>query len=688
MLRSLSLRNARRQVDKYYIYWGSLAGSVALIYSFNTLVFSDVMNELLSVMGSNRTDIITALIIFSVIVIMVLAWFVSYMTDFMLKKRSQEISTYMILGVERKEIISMLIRENAVIGGLALIAGMVIGLLLSEVLEAIVLHLFQYSYSLSLFFSLRAAGMSVLYFLVIYPYAQHKCKKRIVRMKLVDLLNYNRKNETSNNQRLAVGIFFLSMSVICGFVSCLLLSVKNTGIGNLVLAFLLVIFFLTLLFMGVPIVLRNIIDRSEKWKFKKLHLFLYRILYSKANSMSISLGLIAVLFTISIASIGMSQAFYSVMQKATELNEVFDVSILHKGENYDDTKYQQYLSESASINSIHTYNIYTNYSKIFCEIRNRKLLKSLNELDKKLDPKDIIYSENKYDQFMKYSDYCKIRMMLGLRNVPMDDDDYIIHCMPYLKEAFASQTIYYKVNNNRLVCREINTEPFSQYNGYGNGQDYIIVVPDNIVSDFNISYRLFVAKTNNVLDNEYLEKFQNNFDTLRNLSSNTVISDEEGFSSKLCYEGVDYISGKHQTMPASQAILLIIPLFYLALLACIMGAVIIAIQLLSENVTVIKQYEMLHILGMENRNILKTLRKHILIYYFLPFFPAVLCAGVLTAVWSEKMLKASFNVPVFAHIQVPVSYAVASGIIIFAAIYSIYVIIAYFAMKKDIMDFI
>ena len=49
--------------------------------------------------GNGDISVIAAL--FSVVVVFALGWFISYMMDFILQRRSKEISTYMILGVEK-----------------------------------------------------------------------------------------------------------------------------------------------------------------------------------------------------------------------------------------------------------------------------------------------------------------------------------------------------------------------------------------------------------------------------------------------------------------------------------------------------------------------------------------------------------------------------------------------------------
>lgn len=41
MLNKLSIRNAKRQAKEYLMFFATMIGAVALIYSFNSLVFSE-----------------------------------------------------------------------------------------------------------------------------------------------------------------------------------------------------------------------------------------------------------------------------------------------------------------------------------------------------------------------------------------------------------------------------------------------------------------------------------------------------------------------------------------------------------------------------------------------------------------------------------------------------------------------
>ncbi|MCQ7020540.1 hypothetical protein M9Y09_18810, partial [Clostridioides difficile] len=63
------IHKANELIQRYLIYWCSLIGSVALIYAFNALIFSDVMQELSSILNNGGSDEFSyMIIIFSFII--------------------------------------------------------------------------------------------------------------------------------------------------------------------------------------------------------------------------------------------------------------------------------------------------------------------------------------------------------------------------------------------------------------------------------------------------------------------------------------------------------------------------------------------------------------------------------------------------------------------------------------------
>lgn len=678
MLASLSHRNMKRQLSEYKIFWFSLIGVVALMYAFNSLIVSRTMQQLFRLFAeSGNGDIGVIATLFSAIVVFALGWFISYMMDFILQRRSREISTYMILGVEKSDICKMIFKENAFFGLVAIILGFGFGILVSKILESFVSNLFHFQETLLAFLSVKAVGLTCIEFCIVYIIALVKTNRKVQKVKLIDLLNYSRNNSSVREHQSKTGFIFLLISVVMLIVSFYSFAGTKQTVASITAGTVSAMLGLLCFFRGFIYIIHEMFNKSRNWKYKGSRLVTLRMFLSKSNKMSFSLGVISILFTCTIVCIGMTNAFYQVMEKAVVL-QPFDLAIVHVGENGDYSQYSSFLNERTDVDDQYSYCLYTDKSTQFTDIRNRVLTEYWNRADKTVSINDYVIAENQYDAFMKYSDYCNLRAMLGLPQIPLSEEQYIIHCLPYLKDTFTNL----QIEKGTLVCKDIFTEAFSQYGGYGNGQDFVIVVPDHYIENMEAMYRLYVVQSETVID---MSELESEFPQVRPLNSNVVASGENGYTTKILDKGNYYYTGKLASTPTSQAILIILPLCYLSLVIGIISIVILAVQLLTEVKTIKRQYDVMRTLGNEVVVLEKMLREHIFLYFALPLIPALVIGGCLLKTMSHTLFIVSYDVPVFDNLTALIALVVLSALLIFTLIYLLYAFITSQAMRKEII---
>ena len=678
MLASLSHRNIKRQLSEYKIFWFSLIGVVALMYAFNSLIVSRTMQQLFRLFAeSGNGDISVIAALFSVVVVFALGWFISYMMDFILQRRSKEISTYMILGVEKSDICKMIFKENAFFGLMAVIVGFGFGILASKILESFVSNLFHFQEALLAFLSVKAVGLTCIEFCIVYIIALVKTNRKVQKVKLIDLLNYSRSNSSVREHQSKTGFIFLLISVVMLIVSFYSFAGTKQTVASITAGAVSAVLGLLCFFRGFIYIIHEMFNKSRNWKYKGSRLVTLRMFLSKSNKMSFSLGVISILFTCTIVCIGMTNAFYQVMEKAVVM-QPFDLAIVHVGENGDYSQYSSFLNERIDVDNQYSYCLYTDKSTQFSDIRNSVLTEYWNRAGKTVSINDYVIAENQYDAFMKYSDYCNLRAMLGLPQISLSEEQYIIHCLPYLKDTFTNL----QIEKGSLVCKDILTEAFSQYGGYGNGQDFVIVVPDHYIENTEAMYSLYVVQSETVID---MSELENEFPQVRSLNSNVVASGENGYTTKILDKGDYYYTGKLASTPTSQAILIILPLCYLLLVIGIISIVILAVQLLTEVKTVKRQYGVMRTLGNEVVVLEKMLREHIFLYFALPLIPALAIGSCLLKTMSHTLFIASYDVPVFDNLTALIALVVLSALLIFTLIYLLYVFIASQAMRKEII---
>ena len=106
MLFKLSIKNMRKTIKDFAIYFLTLVLGVAIFYMFNSL---DSQEAMMQVSSSTRELIklmITMLGFVSVFVAVILGLLIVYANNFLINRRKKEFGTYMMLGMSNGPISS------------------------------------------------------------------------------------------------------------------------------------------------------------------------------------------------------------------------------------------------------------------------------------------------------------------------------------------------------------------------------------------------------------------------------------------------------------------------------------------------------------------------------------------------------------------------------------------------------
>lgn len=123
MLFKLSVKNIRKSIKDYAIYFLTLILGVAIFYMFNSLDSQEAMLKA----SSSTLDIVGMLIDLisgvSVFVAIVLGFLIVYANNFLIKRRKKEFGLYMTLGMGKWQISRILVFETIFIGLFSLVIG-------------------------------------------------------------------------------------------------------------------------------------------------------------------------------------------------------------------------------------------------------------------------------------------------------------------------------------------------------------------------------------------------------------------------------------------------------------------------------------------------------------------------------------------------------------------------------------
>lgn len=217
MLFKLSLKNMKKSIKDYAIYFLTLVLGVAIFYMFNSI---DSQQAMLQVSQSQR-DIIKMMIAMlgyvSVFVAVILGLLIVYANNFLINRRKKEFGIYMTLGMGRRQISKIILIETIFVGVISLIIGLIVGVFASQFMSIVVAKMFEADMSEFQFvFSIDSCVKTCIYFAVMYIAVIFFNTISISKYKLINLLNAEKKNEKvkMKNPILAVLVFLVGASIL------------------------------------------------------------------------------------------------------------------------------------------------------------------------------------------------------------------------------------------------------------------------------------------------------------------------------------------------------------------------------------------------------------------------------------------------------------------------------------------
>lgn len=304
MLFSLSVKNFKKSIRDYSIYFFTMILGIAVFYIFNAIETQTAMMEVTKTKAAIIDMMNGVMDGVSIFVSFILGYLIVYASRFMLKKRKMEFGVYMTLGMSRVKIAGILWMETIWMGVISLVAGLLAGMGISQLMSLMVSHLFQADVSRFVFvISWKAVVKSILYFLIIYTVVMILNTIAISRTKLIDFMTAGRKKEKNllKNPVASVVIFLLAWGILGYAYYNVTAGAENLESEFQVLAqVLLGIVGTILVFWSFAGFFMWILGKMPRIYYKKINSFVFGELSNKLNSTVISCSVICLLMFMTI----------------------------------------------------------------------------------------------------------------------------------------------------------------------------------------------------------------------------------------------------------------------------------------------------------------------------------------------------------------------------------------------------
>lgn len=618
MYSKIAINNVKKRFKDYTIYFLTIAFAVCIFYSFNSIESQKALLD----MNKNQAEymsLVTTLISYvSVFVSFILGGLILYANNFLIKKRKKELGIYMTLGMSKRKISKILLSETLIVGVLSLIAGLLLGLVVSQGLSLFTAKLFDVGMTeFKFIISSSAILKTVLYFALIFGVLMIFNTRIIAKYKLIDMLTAARKSEDIKIKNPIISsIIFISGIIILGTAYYL---VTKSGLNPDKLGFKLSIVFGIIgtagFFYGIAGFLLGVIQRSKNIYLKKLNIFVTRQISSKVNTNFVSMTVISLMLFITIVLLSTGLSFKSALEKGIVVP--FDASV--KLFTDEENKYKSMEDVFKAIN--YDFNgkepIFIN-GYIIDGIDANMILKdyAVGEFKKSLDNGKHRWE---YIDAIKISDYNKIRSLYGKEPLSINDNEILV--TSNFTEAKDSVKNFIKNSPQVSIAgkeyKVANKEYLNEavYNSELADNVLTIIVPDDFKDmTLNAAYMNMNYKNPNDPDEE--EDMNSLFDSFRRYDE--------------IYDLPMIRATKSQVYEASKGLTTMILYIglYLGVVFLISSAAVLALQQLSEASDSSDRYKALKKIGATEKMINKTIFTQTAIYFAMPLILAIVSSIV------------------------------------------------------------
>lgn len=410
MLCKLAWGNVRRAGRDYLVYLLTLTLGVTVFYAFNTISMqvdiAGIKEEGLSELMGGMLGYLTYFLVG------VMAFLMVYANNFIMKRRKKEFGLYQVLGMGRGRVATIMAFETVIVSVGAFVAGIMLGVGLSQLMTFFTASLFKTQIAdFHFFFSMHAFNLTLACMLVMFVLTLLLNLRAVRRTKLIELMGAERRNESikARNPWIAIAIFAVGVVLVGVAYYRLLrdgfpLTATDSKLQEAMSQFGITTAMVTVgtfaLFWGLSGMLIKLLQSLRSVYWRGLNMFTVRQLSAKVNTVCFSMGVIAMILFLAITSVTCGMSIANVMNENLERYNPVDVSqtyVYYTPETLD--YYKEYVNPSEADRMVLADATVDLYAAWHGE---RKSADNNDETGKKVNIADVAGEHVQIDSYLSY----------------------------------------------------------------------------------------------------------------------------------------------------------------------------------------------------------------------------------------------------------------------------------------------
>lgn len=301
----LALSNLIKNRKLYYPFALATILAIAITYIFTSLTLNPHLDNLT---GADAIKMVLGMGL--VIVALSSGIIVLYANSFVMKNRSKELGLYSMLGLEKRHLFSMILKETVIMSFVTLLLGIGVGALFDKLIYAFLQRLIGESTGLVSTFQVMTIPIVLVIFACIFSLLVLVNGFRLLRLNPLQLTKDGLKGEKKG--RFLVIQTFLGLGSM-GYGYYLALSVQNPVIAimSFFLAVLLVILGTYLLFNAGTTVVLQLLKKKKNYYYKPNNMISISNLVFRMKKNAVGLATIAILSSMVLVTLVGAASIYA-----------------------------------------------------------------------------------------------------------------------------------------------------------------------------------------------------------------------------------------------------------------------------------------------------------------------------------------------------------------------------------------
>lgn len=613
----LAFDNLKKNAKMYIPFVLSCILTIMMYYMVSSLSMNPNM---MNMIGGDVMQQILSLGIYVITVFAVI--FLFYTNSFLIKRRKREFGLFNILGMEKKHLSIVIALESMIVFLVSMVLGIGIGILLDKAFYLLIAKMLNASIALGFYISYQSIVNSIILFFIIFLLMYVFSLIQINLSNPIELLHGDQHGEKEPKTKWLLAL----IGLIClgtGYYMSVSIQDPVTAFAFFMVAVILVVIGTYMLFTAGSIVILKLLRKNKRYYYKTNHFISVSNMIYRMKQNAVGLGNICILSTMVLVMLSTTISLWVGMNDIIETRFPRDITVSINSVDSNQALYtiddMNYAIEQAGIQTDEEL-VYRTLSVSAINKGNTYTFGNENMSLQDISNVVVLY-------FITLDDYNRTEGT----NVSLAPDEVLV--FPSGKQ-FDHKTI--DIASNTFKVKGILDSIKADSNYSANLQNSMFVVVDSMDTLFMIDDLQKQAYGDNA---SYIHtSYDFNLNKSEGMSvkeaTDALIANYPGDTT---YMMVDTQEGNYEDLLSLYASFLFIGIF-LSFLFIMATVLIMYYKQITEGYEDKKRFEIMQKVGLDKREVKKTINSQVLTVFFLPLVVAAIHI-VFAFPMIEKMLR-------------------------------------------------